>query len=125
VFSPDNQQYVGRTIGEIAAEQGRGTFDVLCDIVLADELRTGLYQPIRGDDDETWKLRVDVWRDERTVLGGSDAGAHLDLLATFNATTSMLGNAVRQRGLLSWEEAIHHLTDVPARMYGIVERGRL
>jgi N-acyl-D-aspartate/D-glutamate deacylase len=125
VFAPENEQYVGRTIGEIAEAEGRATFDVLCDIVLADELRTGLYQPIRGDDDDTWKLRLDVWRDERTVLGGSDAGAHLDLLATFNATSSMLGNAVRQRQLLSWEEAIHHITDVPAKLYGIKERGRL
>ena len=81
--------------------------------------------PIRGDDDETWKLRVEVWRDERTVLGGTDAGAHLDLLATFNATSAMLGSAVRQRKLLSWEEAVHHITDVPARLYGIKDRGRL
>jgi N-acyl-D-aspartate/D-glutamate deacylase len=125
VFSDENQQYVGRTIGEIAEAQGRSTFDTLCDIVVADELRTGLLQPLRGDDDETWELRVKVWRDERTVLGGTDAGAHLDLLATFNATSAMLGSAVRERGLLSWEEAVHHLTDVPARMYGIKDRGRL
>jgi N-acyl-D-aspartate/D-glutamate deacylase len=125
VFAEENQQYVGRTIGEIAEAEGRSTFDVLCDIVLADRLRTGLYQPIRGDDDETWKLRVKVWRDERTVLGGTDAGAHLDLLATFNATSAMLGSAVRQRKLLSWEEAVHHITDVPARLYGIKDRGRL
>jgi N-acyl-D-aspartate/D-glutamate deacylase len=125
VFAEENRQYVGRTIGEIAEAEGRATFDVLCDIVLADRLRTGLYQPIRGDDDETWKLRVQVWRDERTVLGGTDAGAHLDLLATFNATSAMLGNAVRQRKLLSWEEAVHHITDVPARLYGIKDRGRL
>jgi N-acyl-D-aspartate/D-glutamate deacylase len=125
VFAEENQPYVGRTIGEIAEAEGRASFDVLCDIVLADQLRTGLYQPIRGDDDETWKLRVDVWRDQRTVVGGTDAGAHLDLLATFNATTAMLGSAVRQRKLLSWEEAIHHITDVPARLYGLKERGRL
>jgi N-acyl-D-aspartate/D-glutamate deacylase len=125
VFAPENEQHVGRTIAEIADDQGRATFDVLCDIVLADELRTGLYQPVRGNDDETWKLRLDVWRDERTVLGGSDAGAHLDLLATFNATSSMLGNAVRERQLLSWEEAVHHITEVPAKLYGIKDRGRL
>ncbi|MGD9753302.1 MAG: amidohydrolase family protein [Acidimicrobiia bacterium] len=125
VFSPENEAYVGRTIGEIAEEQGRATFDVLCDIVIADRLRTGLLQPTRGDDDETWALRVQVWRDERTLLGGTDAGAHLDLLATFNATSAMLGNAVRQRNLISWEEAVHHLTDAPAQLYGIKERGRL
>lgn len=125
VFSDENQQFLGRTIGEIAEEQGRSTFDTLCDIVVADELRTGLLQPLRGNDDETWELRVKVWRDERTVLGGTDAGAHLDLLATFNATSAMLGNAVRERQLLTWEEAVHHLADVPAHLYGIKDRGRL
>ncbi len=125
VFSDDNAPHVGRTIGEIAAEDGRSTFDVVCDIVLADELQTGLYSPLRGDDDETWELRRDVWRDERTLVGGTDAGAHLDLLATFNATTAMLENACRRRDLLSWEEAVQLLTDAPARTYGIRDRGRL
>jgi N-acyl-D-aspartate/D-glutamate deacylase len=125
VQSDDNQQYVGRTIGEIAETEGKSTFDALCDIVLADRLRTGLMQPVRGDDDETWKLRVQVWRDERTLLGGSDAGAHLDLLATFNSTSAMLGNAVRQRQLLPREEAVHHITEAPAKLYGIKDRGKL
>jgi N-acyl-D-aspartate/D-glutamate deacylase len=40
-------------------------------------------------------------------------------------STSMLGDGVRDRQLLSWEEAIHQLTDVPARLYGLRGRGRL
>ena len=99
----------GRTIGEIADAEGRETFDVLCDIALADDLRTGLYQPVVGDDEATWQKRVDVWR-HRTLVGGTDAGAHLDLLATFNATTAMLGKACRELKLLSFEEAISYIT---------------
>ena len=125
IFSPENAAYEGRSIGEIAESEGRDTFDVVCDVVLNDELRTGLYTPLRGDDDETWAMRRDVWRDERTMVGGSDAGAHLDLLATFNATTAMLQNACRDRDLLSWEEAVHMISDAPAQMYGIANRGRL
>jgi N-acyl-D-aspartate/D-glutamate deacylase len=125
VFSDENQEYLGRTIGEIAEEEGRETFDVLCDIVLADELQTGLYPQLQGDDDATWELRRDVWRDERTVVGGTDAGAHLDLLATFNATTAMLGNGIRQRELMPWEEAVQLITDAPAQLYGLRDRGRL
>jgi N-acyl-D-aspartate/D-glutamate deacylase len=59
------------------------------------------------------------------VIGGSDAGAHLDMMCGATYATSLLGNAVRDRGLLSLEEAIHELTDVPARLYGIRERGRI
>jgi N-acyl-D-aspartate/D-glutamate deacylase len=32
---------------------------------------------------------------------------------------------VREKRLLTLEEAIHQLTDVPARLYGVRERGRL
>ncbi len=125
VFSDDNAQYEGRTIGEIAEDEGRDAFDVVCDITLNDELQTGLYGPLRGDDDETWAMRRDVWRDERTMVGGTDAGAHLDLLATFNATTAMLQNACAERDLISWEEAVNMISDAPAQMYGIQNRGRL
>jgi N-acyl-D-aspartate/D-glutamate deacylase len=125
VHSAENEVFQGRTIAEIAEDQGRETFDVLCDIVLNDRLLTGLYTPLRGDDDETWKMRLDVWRDQRTMVGGTDAGAHLDLLATFNATTAMLQKAVKERDLLSWEEAVQLISDAPARMYGIKQRGQL
>ena len=40
-------------------------------------------------------------------------------------STSMLGDGVRARGLLSWEQAVRLLTDVPARLYGLRDRGRL
>jgi N-acyl-D-aspartate/D-glutamate deacylase len=40
-------------------------------------------------------------------------------------STSMLGDGVRRRGLLSWEAAIRELTDVPARLYGLRGRGRI
>jgi N-acyl-D-aspartate/D-glutamate deacylase len=47
------------------------------------------------------------------------------MIDTFAFTTQVLGNGVRKRGLLSWEEAVHQLADVPARLYGLTGRGRL
>jgi N-acyl-D-aspartate/D-glutamate deacylase len=125
VVAPENQQYIGRTVGEIAAEQGRSPWDALVDIVLADELLTSFGIVMPPDSDDDWKARLDIWRDGRAVIGASDAGAHLDLLASFNYATVLLGTAVRERQLLSLEEAIHLITDVPAQLYGLVDRGRL
>jgi N-acyl-D-aspartate/D-glutamate deacylase len=125
VVADENRQYVGRTVGDIAAEQNREPWDVLCDIATADELRTSFGTDPQPDSDDDWKARVDVWRDVRAVIGASDAGAHLDLLASFNYTTALLGEAVRRRGLLPIEEAVHLMTDVPARLYGLIDRGRL
>ena len=81
--------------------------------------------PSLGRSDEGWRVRGDVWRDDRTVLGGSDAGAHADLMCHANYTTMLLGESVRDRALLTLEDAVRQLTDVPARLYGLRDRGRI
>ena len=59
------------------------------------------------------------------MVGASDAGAHLDMLDTFNYATVLLEEGMRNQQLLSLEEAVHLLTDEPARLYGLRDRGRL
>jgi N-acyl-D-aspartate/D-glutamate deacylase len=125
VFSPENQACLGRTIGEIAEERGVAPFDAFLDVALADGLRTQFMPIAVGDDPETWALRGRLWRDDRTVIGASDAGAHLDMIDTFAQTTQVLGNGVRKHGVISLEAAIHELTQVPAALYGLRERGVL
>jgi N-acyl-D-aspartate/D-glutamate deacylase len=125
VVAPENEQYRGRRVGEIAEEQGREAWDVLTEIAMADELNTSFGTVPRMESDDDWKARVEIWRDGRAVIGASDAGAHLDLLASFNYTTIVLDQAVRERGLLPLEEAVQLFTDVPARLYGLRGRGRV
>ena len=93
-------------------------------MVVADRLRTGLRPPI-PESEEDWALRVQTWQDPRAIVGGSDAGAHLDTMCGAIYSTSVLGDGVRARGLLSWEQAVRQLTDIPARLYGLRDRGRL
>ena len=52
------------------------------------------------------------------MLGGSDAGAHLDLMCHANYPTVVLGEVVRDRGLLSLEEAVRMMTDGPPASTG-------
>jgi len=124
VFDPTNAVCEGRTVGEVAAERAQEPFDALLDVVVADGLRTGLRPPI-PESDADWEARAAVWRDPRAVVGGSDAGAHLDTMCGAIYSTSLLGDGVRTRGLLGFEEAVRLLTDVPARLYGLRGRGRL
>ncbi|HEY1831561.1 MAG TPA: amidohydrolase family protein [Acidimicrobiales bacterium] len=123
-FAPENKGLEGRSVGELARERGIDPFDALLDVVVADALRTGLRPPI-PESEADWSLRAETWKDPRAIVGGSDAGAHLDTMCGAVYSTSMLGDGVRQRGLLSWEEAIRQLTDIPARLYGVRDRGRL
>ena len=123
-FAPENAEVEGHTVGEVARARGRSPFDTLLDVVVADRLRTGLRPPI-PESEEDWALRGQTWQDPRAIVGGSDAGAHLDTMCGAIYSTSVLGDGVRARGLLSWEQAVHQLSDVPARLYGLRDRGRL
>jgi N-acyl-D-aspartate/D-glutamate deacylase len=123
-FDPANKDAEGVSVGELARERGIDPFDALLDVVVADRLRTGLHPPI-PESEEDWALRSQVWCDGRAIVGGSDAGAHLDTMCGAVYSTSMLADGVRRRSLLSWEEAIRQLTDIPARLYGLRDRGRL
>ncbi len=124
IFDPSNADCEGRSVGEVAAERGQSPFDAMLDVVVTDRLRTGLRPPI-PETEADWELRAKVWQDPRTVIGGSDAGAHLDVMCGAVYSTALLGEGVAKRGLLSWERAVHELSDVPARLYGLRDRGRL
>jgi N-acyl-D-aspartate/D-glutamate deacylase len=124
-FEPHNTALTGRKLGAIAKEQGKAPFDALLDLALSEGLRTSFSPFIPGDDEASWQMRAKIWRDPRTVIGASDAGAHLDMIDTFTCSTSLLGPGVREKRLIPLEEAVHQLSDVPARLYGIRERGRL
>ncbi len=124
-FAPDNAGLFGRSVEEIAAERGGNPRDTLFDIVCADDLRTDLW-PIPSDDDpESWRIRVGVWADERAMIGGSDAGAHLDRMCGGRYPTAFLGEVVRERGLVPIEEAIRLMTSAPADLFGLRGRGRI
>ncbi|MGB8790006.1 MAG: amidohydrolase family protein [Mycobacterium sp.] len=124
-FAPQNADATGRSVGEVAAARGGDPFDTLLDVVIADELRTGLTPAPFGDDAADWRLRAEVWRSPHAVIGGSDAGAHLDMMCGAIYTTSLLGHGVREHQVVTLEEAVRLLTDVPARLYGLAERGRI
>jgi N-acyl-D-aspartate/D-glutamate deacylase len=124
-FAPENDDANGRRVGEVAAARAAEPFDTLLDIVIADELRTGLTPAMSGDSEADWRVRAEVWRHPDVVIGGSDAGAHLDMMCGAIYTTSLLGHGVREHQVVTLEEAVRLITDVPARLYGLRERGRI
>jgi N-acyl-D-aspartate/D-glutamate deacylase len=124
-FTPEAKRYEGRVVGDIAAEDNKDPFDVLLDIACSEDLRTTFTfnrPPVSAAD---WDVKIDMIRDSRTLIGGSDAGAHLDLDASYDYPTRCLSEAVRERQLLSVEELIWRITELPAQLYGLRDRGHI
>jgi N-acyl-D-aspartate/D-glutamate deacylase len=125
VVSPTLKSLEGRRLGDIAHERGVSGLDAFLDIAVDDRLQACFQTSPAGDDHDSWQQRAKRWQDPRVLVGGSDAGAHLDSLATFAFFTDFVGPTVRERGLLTLEDAVQKVTDAPAQLYGLHDRGRL
>jgi N-acyl-D-aspartate/D-glutamate deacylase len=124
-FSTANEGLNGRIVGDLAAERGQEPFDTLVEIAANDDFRTVLWPMPTDNDDESWRMRQEVWDDPRVMLGGSDAGAHLDRMCGSTYTTRLLGDCLRGRKLVSLERAVQMLTQAPAELFGLVDRGTI
>jgi len=111
---------VGR---DIAAERGQDPFATMVEICSADGLRTVLWPMPTDNDPASWELRRATWAHPDVLLGGSDAGAHLDRMCGAPYTTRFLGDCLRRRRLVPLEQAVRMLTADPAGLFGLRDRG--
>lgn len=124
-YSKENEGLSGRVVNDIAAERGQDPFHCLVEICANDDLRTVLWPMPTDNDRASWALRAETWQHEDVMLGGSDAGAHLDRMCGAPYTTRFLGDCLRGRKLVPLEQAVKMLTDDPAQLFGLRERGRI
>ena len=64
-------------------------------------------------------------KDDRTLIGLSDGGAHVNMLCDAGYCTYLLGHWVREKQALTLEQGVKRLTTEPADFFGIKDRGRL
>ncbi len=120
------QPLVGRSIADLAAERGTTAFDAILDVAIVGELRVGFMRsPYPADDAWLLETRATVLRDRRVILGASDAGAHLDMMVGADFPTRAIAEIVREQQLFTVEELVHRMTDQPARLFGLRDRGRV
>jgi N-acyl-D-aspartate/D-glutamate deacylase len=113
---------VGRRVVDVARARGVGPLDVMCELAVAEDLRTRFRAYIANDEvDAVGELLAA----EHVVLGLSDAGAHVDQLCDAPLPTDLLGTWVRERGVLTVEQAVRKLTGEPAGLFGFDRRGHL
>jgi N-acyl-D-amino-acid deacylase len=122
VASPGLKKYEGKTVAEIAAARGVDGVDALLDVTLEDDLQNEFTV-------QSWNTRADrmaeLLNDRSVLLGLGDGGAHLDMLCDSGYPTYVLGTWVRERSVLTLEEAVRRMTSDPADFFGIRDRGRI
>jgi N-acyl-D-aspartate/D-glutamate deacylase len=126
--SPHQPEQAGRTFGDIARHRGVDPLDAVCDFIVDDRGHTRILITSMADGDVDEIVRT-PW-----VLVGSDGNAlapygptgqgkpHPRYYGTF---ARVLGQCVRERGLLTLPEAVFKMTGGAAAALGLTDRGVL
>ena len=122
--SDSHPDLVGVRLEQLAAQRGVDPFDLLLDLTLdeADLLRFRVKAVLANDDQDGIAVLL---QSAGCTLGLSDAGAHVGQLCDAPLATDLLGTWVRDKGVLTLEDAVHKLTQVQAELFGFGDRGVL
>ena len=87
-YSAANDGLKGRVVADLAEGAGKTARSTRCvDIVINDDLRTVLWPLPSDSDPKSWQMRAEAWDHPLVMIGGSDAGAHLDRMCGAPYTT--------------------------------------
>lgn len=121
-WAPSHKELEEMPLAAAAARLGKDPVDLALDIALANDLQARFRMAVMNFDE---KEVAELITDPNTIIALSDAGAHASQLCDACYSTHLLGHWVRERKVFTLEEAVHNLTQRPAEMFGITDRGVL
>ena len=120
--APELRKWEGHKVKEIAGQLDKHPIDVFLDFSLACGLGNGWQSVPREIDTRTMS---EIANCSYAVPGLSDGGAHTKFLTTGTYPTEFLGEWVRDKAIMSLEEAHWRLSAYSAQAAGIIDRGYL
>ena len=128
VVNPDLKKYDGKSLAQVAKEQGKEPLDSLMDFVIADKAQTGAIYFIASEND----LRCGLQQPWTGIgLDGSETSLDGPLFdphnhpRAFGSMPRFLGHYVREEHLLPLEQAVRKITSLPAQRERLRDRGLL
>ena len=117
------ERFLDGSFADVVAARGGHPSDVLADWVLEHDLAPGMVAEALSNNNA--EKVSELIADSTTVVGASDAGAHLQMMCGAGDSTLLLTEHVRDRGDLTVEQGVHQMTGRLAEVFGIRDRGVL
>jgi len=117
------RQYEGRTVGDVATEQGKNPIEVMLDLSLEGDLQVEFLGPDKGSNAD---FMADMMNSSPYAIPGvSDGGAHTKFFTGGAWSTDFLRWLVRDEKKVTLEEAHYRLSALAAHAAGFKDRGVL
>jgi N-acyl-D-aspartate/D-glutamate deacylase len=118
---PENKKWEGKRLTEYAGN--KDPIDAMFDLALSEDLKTGFFRyGVQNSDDAAVS---EILRHPLSIPGVSDGGAHLEYLCQYGWPIKLLSDWVRDRKVLSLEDAVRRCSYLPAQIVGLSDRGSL
>ena len=111
-----------KSIGQIAEKQSKRVIDAFLDLVVEEKLETRFLQAENNIDDEAL---TKILTHPNAVIGLGDGGAHVQFHGGYGYLTKLLGEWVREKQVMTLEQAVRRLTFDSASTFGLYDRGLL
>jgi N-acyl-D-amino-acid deacylase len=111
-----NQALKGKTIRQIADEQGKRIIDAFLALVGEENLDTGFMMAENNVDDEAM---AKILTYPNAIVELSDGGAHVQFHGGYGYSTRLLAEWVREKGVMTIEQAVRRLTFDSASALGL------
>ncbi len=111
-----------QSIAEIAAERNQGPVETYIDLALEKELKRFFMQPLTNTHEPS---TLEMMQHPRSVITFSDSGAHVSQIMDSSLQTHLLSHWVREKEVMTLEDAVRQLSFVPASHWGLTGRGLL
>jgi N-acyl-D-amino-acid deacylase len=121
-WAPSARELEEQPLAQAAAKLGKDPVELALDLALASDLQARFRMAVMNFDE---KEVAELITDPHTIIALSDAGAHASQLCDACYATYLLGHWVRDKKTFTIEQAVHNLTQRPAEMFGISDRGLL
>ena len=118
-----NKMLQGKTVAELAQEQNKHPVDAMLDLAVEEDLKTEFSMPSFANSDE--EALATIIKHPLCLIGASDGGAHTKFLTTGRYPTHFLAHWIRDKRVMSLEEAHWRLSTMLGWAIGIRDRGWL
>jgi len=118
----ENQRYLNHSIAEVAELLQKDPEDAILDLALSENLELGITLSVINVNKDVVERIMHL---PNTLLGLSDAGAHVAQHCDAGLPSYLLAEWVRDRNALTLEEGVRRLTSEPAGFMGLNGKGCL
>ena len=116
-----NKEWEGRSLADLARAQGKRMVDAICDLLIEENLEVAFVARTGNPDN----IRTIVRHPAHMVGSDGLLTGEMPNPRSYGTFPYVLGQFVREEGLLRLEEAVRKMTAMPAQRLGLKDRGIL